>query len=135
MAQVSRQIKSSSARSIFIISPRYIDLKTGRRSDTAHGYIYNQDHNTNLKILVRHRVVRVIFEYVSIFRCIQKYPDILNLGVLVRWELNMSTILLEEQRVLLCQLWLGRHVLLFFLLGHLERRLSLRDPVLVQRMS
>ena len=40
-------------------------METGRRSDTAHYYIYNQDHNTNLKILVRHRVVRVIFEYVS----------------------------------------------------------------------
>ena len=39
-------------------------METGRRSDTAHYYIYNQDHNTNLKILVRHRVVRVIFEYV-----------------------------------------------------------------------
>jgi alcohol oxidase len=41
---------------------RYIDLKTGRRSDTAHHHIYNQDHNKNLKVLVRHRVVRVIFE-------------------------------------------------------------------------
>ena len=132
---MSRQIKSSSARSIFIISTRYIDLKTGRRSDAAHGYIYNQDHNTNLKILVRHRVVRVVFEYVSIFSL---YSDIListMAGVLVRWELNMSMIILEEQRVLLCQLWLERHVLLFFLLGHLERRLSLRDPALVQRMS
>jgi alcohol oxidase len=39
-------------------------LETGRRSDTAHHYIYNQDHNKNLKVLVRHRVVRVIFEYV-----------------------------------------------------------------------
>ena len=39
-------------------------METGRRSDTAHYYIYNQDHNTNLKILARYRVVRVIFEYV-----------------------------------------------------------------------
>ena len=46
------------------IYTRYIDSKTGRRSDTAHHYIYNQDHNKNLNILVRHRVVRVIFEYV-----------------------------------------------------------------------
>jgi alcohol oxidase len=46
---------------------RYIDNETGRRSDTAHYYIYNQDHNKNLKILVRHRVVRVIFEYVFVF--------------------------------------------------------------------
>jgi len=42
--------------------PRYIDGVTGRRSDTAHHYVYNQDHNPNLKVLDRHRVVRVIFE-------------------------------------------------------------------------
>jgi alcohol oxidase len=64
MGQASRKTKLSSARFIFVIFTRYIDLETGRRSDTAHYYIYNQDHNTNLKILVRHRVVRVIFEYV-----------------------------------------------------------------------
>ena len=61
---MSRQIKLSSACFIFIIYTRYIDIETGRRSDTAHHYIYNQDHNKNLNILVRHRVVRVIFEYV-----------------------------------------------------------------------
>ena len=57
----------TSSSLIVIIHIRYIDLETGRRSDTAHHYIYNQDHNKNLKILVRHRVVRVIFEYVFIF--------------------------------------------------------------------
>ena len=68
MGQVSRQsTKSSSLSFICIIYTRYIDSKTGRRSDTAHHYIYNQDHNKNLKILVRHRVVRVIFEYVFTF--------------------------------------------------------------------
>ncbi|KAF8164002.1 alcohol oxidase-like protein [Pholiota molesta] len=41
---------------------RYIDVKTGKRSDTAHQYIYNQEHNTNLEVLVRHRVVRILFE-------------------------------------------------------------------------
>ncbi|KDR75994.1 hypothetical protein GALMADRAFT_139756 [Galerina marginata CBS 339.88] len=41
---------------------RYIDGETGRRSDTAHHYIYNQAQNTNLTVLDRHRVVRVIFE-------------------------------------------------------------------------
>ena len=67
MGQVSRQIMLTSSSSlILIIRIRYIDLETGRRSDTAHHYIYNQDHNKNLTILVRHRVVRVIFEYVLI---------------------------------------------------------------------
>ena len=65
MGQVSRQSTSlSSASFIFNVYIRYIDSETGRRSDTAHHYIYNQDHNKNLKVLARHRVVRVIFEYV-----------------------------------------------------------------------
>ena len=68
---MSGQTKLSGFSFIFVIYTRYIDLETGRRSDTAHHYIYNQDHNTNLKILVRQRVVRVIFEYVFIY--IQKY--------------------------------------------------------------
>ena len=64
---MSRQIKLSSACYIFIIFIRFIDIETGRRSDTAHHYIYNQeDHNKNLKIFVKCRVVRVIFEYVFI---------------------------------------------------------------------
>ena len=62
---MSRQIKSSRSCLIFYFS-RYIDIETGRRSDAAHHYIYNQDHNKNLKILVGHRVVRVIFEYVFV---------------------------------------------------------------------
>ena len=64
---MSRQINLSRTCFIFIIFTRYIDIETGRRSDTAHHYIYNQDHNKNLKILARHRVARVIFEYVFIF--------------------------------------------------------------------
>ncbi|KAF8164001.1 GMC oxidoreductase-domain-containing protein [Pholiota molesta] len=40
---------------------RYIDIKSGRRSDTPHNYIYNQDF-PNLTIVDRHRVVRVLFE-------------------------------------------------------------------------
>jgi hypothetical protein len=48
---------------------RYIDGETGRRSDTPHHYIYNQADNSNLEVLDRHRVVKVIFEYVNfIFR-------------------------------------------------------------------
>ena len=83
------------------IYTRYIDSETGRRSDTAHHYIYNQDHNKNLNILVRHRVVRVIFEYVFVFSLIPKITISIILGVLVQWELNILTIQLEEQRVLL----------------------------------
>ena len=75
-------------------------METGRRSDTAHHYIYNQDLK-NLQILVRHRVVRVIFEYVFVFSLIPKIMISIILGVLVQWELNMLTIPLEEQRVLL----------------------------------
>ncbi|KAF8627739.1 hypothetical protein AX15_004265 [Amanita polypyramis BW_CC] len=43
--------------------PRYIDLATGRRSDTPHHYIYNQiDTNRNLVVFYEKKVVRVIFE-------------------------------------------------------------------------
>jgi alcohol oxidase len=42
---------------------RFIDIKTGRRSDTAHEYIYNQSDNTNLTVLAESRVIRVIIEY------------------------------------------------------------------------
>ncbi|KAF8972163.1 GMC oxidoreductase-domain-containing protein [Flammula alnicola] len=43
-------------------SLKYIDGESGRRSDTAHHYVYNQEKNTNLQVVDRHRVVRVIFE-------------------------------------------------------------------------
>ncbi|KAF8206115.1 GMC oxidoreductase-domain-containing protein [Mycena galopus ATCC 62051] len=42
--------------------PKYIDAETGRRSDTAHCYVYNQAHNENLRIVDRARVNRVLFE-------------------------------------------------------------------------
>ncbi|KAF8338387.1 GMC oxidoreductase-domain-containing protein [Amanita rubescens] len=43
--------------------PHYIDQETGRRSDTAHHYIYNQiDTHGNLKVYCGQRVVRVLFE-------------------------------------------------------------------------
>ncbi|KAG2130385.1 GMC oxidoreductase-domain-containing protein [Suillus clintonianus] len=41
---------------------KYIDGTTGRRSDAAHHYVYNQAHNQNLQIWVGKRVKRVIFE-------------------------------------------------------------------------
>lgn len=41
---------------------RYIDGTTGRRSDVAHHYIYNQAHNPNLQLWVGKLVKRIIFE-------------------------------------------------------------------------
>ncbi|KAG1728807.1 GMC oxidoreductase-domain-containing protein [Suillus lakei] len=41
---------------------KYIDGATGRRSDAAHCYVYNQAQNPNLQIWVGKRVTRVIFE-------------------------------------------------------------------------
>ncbi|KAL0575689.1 hypothetical protein V5O48_006277 [Marasmius crinis-equi] len=42
---------------------KYIDGVTGKRSDTAHYFIYNQvDHNKNLVVQDRCRITRVIFE-------------------------------------------------------------------------
>ncbi|KAG2344724.1 alcohol oxidase-like protein [Suillus weaverae] len=41
---------------------KYIDGTTGRRSDAAHHYVYNQAHNANLHIWVGKRVKRVIFQ-------------------------------------------------------------------------
>lgn len=42
--------------------PKYINPVSGTRSDTAHHFIYNQEHNGNLKVLDRKRVIRVIFD-------------------------------------------------------------------------
>ncbi|KAF8343468.1 GMC oxidoreductase-domain-containing protein, partial [Amanita rubescens] len=43
--------------------PQYIDPETGRRSDTAHHFIYNQiDTNDNLKVYCGKLVVRILFE-------------------------------------------------------------------------
>ncbi|KAK0500276.1 GMC oxidoreductase-domain-containing protein [Armillaria luteobubalina] len=41
---------------------KYIDSVSGKRSDAAHHYIYNQNHNENLEVLDRQRVIRVIFD-------------------------------------------------------------------------
>ncbi|KAG1799809.1 uncharacterized protein HD556DRAFT_1439462 [Suillus plorans] len=41
---------------------KYIDGTTGRRSDAAHHYVYNQAHNPNLQVWDGKRVKRVIFE-------------------------------------------------------------------------
>ena len=94
-------MKLSSTCFIFTIYTRYIDIVTGRRSDTAHHYIYNQDHNKNLRILVRHRVVRIIFEYVFVSSFVNSHIIIsIMSGILVQLGLNMLTTQLEEQRVI-----------------------------------
>ncbi|KAG1859685.1 GMC oxidoreductase-domain-containing protein [Suillus subluteus] len=41
---------------------KYVDGTTGRRSDAAHHYVYNQAHNANLQIWVGKRVKRVMFQ-------------------------------------------------------------------------
>ncbi|KAG2037023.1 GMC oxidoreductase-domain-containing protein [Suillus americanus] len=41
---------------------KYIDGTTGKRSDAAHHYVYNQAHNQNLQIWDGKRVKRIIFE-------------------------------------------------------------------------
>jgi len=42
--------------------PKFIDQSTGKRSDTATEYIYSQESNTNLVILDKRKVQRIIFE-------------------------------------------------------------------------
>ncbi|KAK0236115.1 GMC oxidoreductase-domain-containing protein [Armillaria nabsnona] len=62
--------------------PKYINPVSGTRSDTAHHFIYNQEHNVNLKVLDRQRVIRVIFddnraigvEYTDDVECATKVP-------------------------------------------------------------
>jgi alcohol oxidase len=41
---------------------RYISGSTGRRSDVAHHYVYNQAHNTNLQLWVDKLVKHIMFE-------------------------------------------------------------------------
>ncbi|KIK41291.1 GMC oxidoreductase [Suillus luteus UH-Slu-Lm8-n1] len=41
---------------------KFISGSTGRRSDVAHHYVYNQAHNTNLQLWVGKLVKRIIFE-------------------------------------------------------------------------
>ncbi|KAI8986144.1 alcohol oxidase-like protein [Trametes punicea] len=60
--------------------PKWIDARTGKRSDVPHHYIYPQSSNTNLHILTGHQVKRITFkdnvatgiEYVANRRF---YPD------------------------------------------------------------
>ncbi|KAJ7275401.1 GMC oxidoreductase-domain-containing protein [Mycena haematopus] len=47
---------------LMLIEYRWIDAKTGARSDAPHHFIYNHLHNQNLKVLTGCRVKRVIFE-------------------------------------------------------------------------
>ena len=52
--------------------PKWIDKESGRRSDPAHHYIYNQAANTNLQLISGVRVVRVLFKYVWCLCCCVK---------------------------------------------------------------
>ena len=81
--------------------------------------------------MVRHRVVRVIFEYVFVSSSIYYLMILIMTGVLMQSGLNMLTIQLGKQRVLLNRSQPGRHVSLFFLLVTSDRLLSLRDPASV----
>uniref|UniRef100_A0A8H7XMI9 Glucose-methanol-choline oxidoreductase N-terminal domain-containing protein n=1 Tax=Psilocybe cubensis TaxID=181762 RepID=A0A8H7XMI9_PSICU len=56
-------INDFSSKSLNSWSPlqRYIDSITGRRSDAAHGYIYNKEH-PNLVVQTNSKVLRVIFD-------------------------------------------------------------------------
>ncbi|KAN0090977.1 alcohol oxidase [Tylopilus felleus] len=40
----------------------WIDGKTGRRSDSAHGFVHNQEGNTNLRVLSEKAAMRVLIE-------------------------------------------------------------------------
>ncbi|TCD66629.1 hypothetical protein EIP91_001096 [Steccherinum ochraceum] len=42
--------------------PKFIDGKTGRRADTAHGYIYGLQGNKNLQVVAGAHVKRIIIE-------------------------------------------------------------------------
>ncbi|KAF9245021.1 GMC oxidoreductase-domain-containing protein [Melanogaster broomeanus] len=41
---------------------KWIDGKTGKRSDTAHHFIYNQEANANLRVLSEKAVIKVLVE-------------------------------------------------------------------------
>jgi hypothetical protein len=50
------------SRELCLCLKRFIDGATGRRSDAAHHYVYNQAHNPNLQVWAGKRVKRVVFE-------------------------------------------------------------------------
>lgn len=51
---------------------KWINGETGRRSDSAHSYLYpEQDKNANLQVSTGCVVNKVVFEYVHFFHC---YP-------------------------------------------------------------
>lgn len=41
---------------------KWVDAKTGKRSDVAHHYLYSQADNKNLHIIPESKVKRVVFE-------------------------------------------------------------------------
>ncbi|KAG2037032.1 GMC oxidoreductase-domain-containing protein [Suillus americanus] len=52
----------SAVAKFWLMCKRYIDGTSGKRSDAAHNYIYNQVHNPNLQVWDGKRVKRIIFE-------------------------------------------------------------------------
>jgi len=60
-------IVSAQGRTINNECFRWIDGRTGRRSDVAHHYLYNQKHNDNLHIVAGVRVHRVLIECVVLY--------------------------------------------------------------------
>ncbi|KAG1855611.1 GMC oxidoreductase-domain-containing protein, partial [Suillus subluteus] len=52
----------SAIANFWLMYKRYIDGTTGRRSDAAHHYVYNQAHNKNLQVWDGRRVKCIIFE-------------------------------------------------------------------------
>lgn len=58
---------SVSLIALYLLSfSRWIDGESGRRSDVAHYFIYNQDHTKNLHVATGCRVKRVLIECVYI---------------------------------------------------------------------
>lgn len=62
MEQVRMLSVGSPRCSSLIRTCRYIDRKTGHRSDTAHSYIYNLSGIENVDVLADRHVARVIME-------------------------------------------------------------------------
>lgn len=73
---------SSGVNSILTLH-RYIGHQSGRRSDTAHSYIYNKGQNANLVILTGKRVKRVLFEGITVcgVECVDEEGSIAQVSV------------------------------------------------------
>lgn len=67
VAKVCQRYCSIPRSSLTVMSlRRWIDSKTGKRSDVAHHFIYDKQR-PNITLTVGHLVKRVIFEYVRLW--------------------------------------------------------------------